>query len=202
MPSHEENYLGLNADPLKELELWVEHAKKIGDPYYNAMNLATTDGAGKPDSRMVLLKGIENDKIIFFTNYKSKKGQDLNQHPSVCLNFFWQTLGRQLRVHGVAQKISHERSEAYFHSRPRGSQISACASEQSQKISSRKMLEDLAGELSKKWEGQSIPCPAHWGGFEISATYFEFWLAHPERLHSRVSYEKVSEGWKRSWLAP
>jgi len=202
MVSHNLAFLGLGPDPIVEIENWVEEGQKSADPYYNAFTLATVDKDGKPDCRVVLLKGIENGKLLFFTNYESKKGQDLSANNNVCVNFFWPRLNRQIRIHGYCEKISAEKSDDYFQTRPRGSQVNANISPQSHSIPGRSFLEQRAKKFAQDYEGKKIPCPPFWGGHAITVEQVEFWLADEFRLHSRVVYSLENNSWSKHWLAP
>jgi pyridoxamine 5'-phosphate oxidase len=169
----------------------------------NAMNLATISRDGRPTSRVVLLKGIENGKFVFYTNYQSAKGKELEINPACALTFFWPELERQVRIEGVASRVSEQQSLAYFQSRPRGSQIGAWSSPQSSIIDSRSILEERVAQLEKKFEGVDVlPKPNQWGGYEVDALMIEFWQGRPSRLHDRIQFNKVDGAWKIYRLAP
>lgn len=168
----------------------------------NAMSLATSDGAGNVSNRYVLLKQIEDDGIQFFTNYDSEKGQQIDANPSCAVAFHWPYLGRQVRVVGAVEKTSREVSEAYFHSRPRGSQIGAAASLQSSKVESREWLDQQRQKLGQEYDGQLVPLPSNWGGYLIRANRFEFWQGRLDRLHDRIVYEFGKDKWQRCRLSP
>ena len=192
------------ADPAEQLQQWLEQAIAAEVPEPNAMNLATVNAKGLPTSRIVLLKGLEEGGLVFYTNYSSQKGQQMSRHPFAALTFFWPELERQLRVEGTVEKIDPSVSDAYFHSRPRGSQLGAHASPQSQPIDSRTELDDRLRQLESTY-GQSkvIPRPEHWGGFVVKPTFYEFWQGRPNRLHDRIAYQPQSSGqWERIRLAP
>jgi pyridoxamine 5'-phosphate oxidase len=188
--------------PIMQFEKWFEEALMAEIPEVNAMTLATV-ADNQPTLRVVLLKGLDEKGFIFFTNYESRKGQEMVENPMVCVNFFWKELHRQIRIEGKVEKISAEESNTYYQSRDRGSRIGAWASPQSQVIENREALESRVDEFTQKYEGQEeIPCPAHWGGYRIVPHYFEFWQGRPSRLHDRIVYEKVEGNWKFWRLAP
>jgi pyridoxamine 5'-phosphate oxidase len=166
------------------------------------MTLATADKAGKPNARIVLLKGFDENGFSFYTNYLSQKGKEIKKNPQACLVFFWAALERQVRIEGKIEKLSKEASEKYFHSRPIGSQIGAIVSPQSQIITDRKILEKKAEELTSQYEGKIIPKPAHWGGYIVKPTSIEFWQGRTSRLHDRIKYDLINGKWQTSRLAP
>ena len=189
-------------DPIRQFDLWFKEAvtSEVLEP--NAMNIATVNG-GRPTSRIVLLKGVENEKFVFYTNYQSRKGKDLEENPACCLTFFWPELERQVRIEGVASRIDAKRSEEYFQSRPRGSQIGAWASPQSSIIQERTLLEERAKQMEEKFKGQDkLPKPHQWGGYEVDPILIEFWQGRPSRLHDRILFNKVDGVWKMNRLAP
>jgi len=190
-------------DPLKQFNRWFTEAIDSKLPEPNAMNLATVTENGTPSSRIVLLKGVENGQFIFFTNYQSQKGKELEKNPACALTFFWPELERQIRIVGVAGRIDAKASEAYFQSRPRSSQIGAWASPQSSMIENRQILEDRVLEIEKRFMGKEVlPKPNQWGGFGVTAHEVEFWQGRPNRLHDRITYLLINEVWKISRLAP
>ena len=169
----------------------------------NAMTLATADLSGTVTARVVLLKGIDADSIRFYTNYESTKGKQLAENPQASVNFHWAHLGRQVRMRGSVAKTTREDSEQYFHSRPRGSQLGAIASQQSSVIESRESLEQIRADLEKKYEGQEIPLPDFWGGYALTPVVIEFWQGRLDRMHDRVVYEKGDgSNWKRYRISP
>ena len=193
----------VSADPVEQFEKWFNEALKANVLEPNAMNLATISAAGKPSSRIVLLKGIERKRLLFYTNYQSQKGRELAGNPACALNFFWPELERQVRISGYAERASVSESDEYFRTRPHESQIGAWASPQSAVIANRDILEQRAAEMEKKFEGMSlVPRPQQWGGFAVTAFEFEFWQGRPGRLHDRVLYTLEGNLWKINRLAP
>jgi pyridoxamine 5'-phosphate oxidase len=192
----------ISKDPVKQFDTWFQEAVTAKVPEANAMNLATVS-SGRPASRIVLLKGIEHGKFVFYTNYQSRKGKELDENPACCLTFFWPELERQVRIEGTAARIDAKRSEEYFQSRPRGSQIGAWASPQSSVIQERSLLEERAKQIEDKFKGQEkLPKPHQWGGYEVDPLLIEFWQGRPSRLHDRILYSKVDDVWKVNRLAP
>ncbi len=189
-------------DPFEQFLIWFHDAvkSKIAEP--NAMILATADGKGIPSARVVLLKGIEPDGLKFFTNYNSSKAKELNENPNAALLFFWHELERQIRVSGKVEKISGKDSEEYFKNRPYESQIGAWASNQSEVIESRKLLEVRFDELKTKYKDGEVPLPDFWGGYKLIPFKFEFWQGRQSRLHDRILYTKENENWKIERLSP
>lgn len=189
-------------NPITQFEKWFENAvnAEIYEP--NAMTLATADKSGRPNARMVLLKGVDKDGFSFYSNYLSQKGKEIKKNPQGCLLFFWGELERQVRIEGKIEKLDKETSEAYFHSRPTGSKIGAIVSPQSQVIENREILETKMEEATEYYEGKKIPKPAHWGGYIIKPTSIEFWQGRSNRLHDRIKYTLVSGNWKIERLAP
>lgn len=192
----------VHKSPISQFQSWFNQFMKIGTVEPNAMILATADKKSKPSVRVVLLKGISNKGITFFTNYNSRKGQDLSQNSSASLLFFWAELERQVRIEGKIKKISRVESQKYFDTRPVESRIAAWASEQSRIIPDREYLEKRFKEFEKKFAGKKIPVPANWGGFRLVHDYFEFWQGRENRLHDRICYEKQKGRWKIFRLAP
>lgn len=190
--------------PWDQLDLWIKEA--LAHSYFqpNAMSLATVSPDGKPSCRMVLLKSFSPEGIIFYTHYLSKKAQELAHFPHAALLLYWDKQERQIRIEGQVKKISPEESDQYFSSRPRGSQISAAISPQSQKIPDREYLEQKYLKLEQASQDKSIPRPEDWGGYCLVPSYFEFWQGRESRLHDRVIYQRAntSSGWEKSLLAP
>jgi pyridoxamine 5'-phosphate oxidase len=194
----------VNPNPLIQFQTWLEEAliAKIDEPY--AFNLATISASGQPDSRIVLLRSATAAGFSFFSNYTSQKGLEIKVHPFGSLNFFWAGLERQVRIQGKIEPLSEVASDEYFQSRPRESQIGAWASEQSQIIPNREYLEGRVIFFTKKFEGQAVPRPSHWGGYLIIPHRYEFWQGRESRLHDRILYQKVNESqkWQIGRLSP
>jgi pyridoxamine 5'-phosphate oxidase len=192
----------LPENPLELFKTWFQEAlaSEVVEP--NAMALATVSPAGTPNVRMVLLKGIEDGAISFFTNFNSRKGQDLDVNPFASCTFWWAELERQVRISGTVKKIENSASEIYFRSRPRDSQIGAWASDQSKPLANRAELEKSFEKQTKRFDGEDIPKPDHWGGFQIQIQEIEFWQGRPGRLHDRIYYQLSSGKWNRQRLAP
>lgn len=189
-------------DPVVEVRRWLEAAVHAALPTPNAMTLATVDERGRPAARIVLLKEIDDRGFTFYTNYQSRKGTDLTTHPYAALVLFWDPLHRQIRIEGAVEKVSPEESDAYFATRPRGSQLGAIASPQSQPIATRAALEELVARASAE-VGDAAPArPAHWGGYRVVPDLVELWQGQPSRLHDRVRYRRADDGWVRDRLAP
>lgn len=193
----------LLADPLAQFQDWYQDGYKIGLQEPSAMTLATASPDGFPSVRVVLLKEISQGGFVFYTNYESRKSRDMIANPRAALAFHWQPLLRQIRIEGRIQKVTREESEKYFRSRPRESQLGAWASRQSLPIASRQDLENTYFELKKRYEGQEVPYPEHWGGFRLMPEKIEFWQAREYRLHDRFLYTRGSDGnWAISQLSP
>jgi len=194
---------GLPAEPYSLFRGWLDLAEKADVDLPNAMVLATSDSNGQPTTRMVLLKGFEDEALFFYTDYGSIKARDIDENPRVSLNFFWAPLDRQVSIVGVAERCSREQSEAYFGSRPRASQISAVASSQSQPIADRATLEEEFQAIEAQYEGEDIPCKAEWGGYSVRPSEFIFWQGRPSRLHDRFRYALQDDGsWRLQRLSP
>jgi pyridoxamine 5'-phosphate oxidase len=192
----------VDKNPFEQFKKWFSEAKASQVPEPNAMHLSTIGENGMPNGRIVLLKNV-SEGFSFYTNYQSSKGESLNKHPQACITFFWAELERQIRIEGITKKVDSATAEIYFKNRPRASQIGAWVSEQSSRIESRDILELAFKELEAKYEGQEIPKPPHWGGFELIPSYFEFWQGRTSRLHDRVIYDLTEGGiWKIGRLAP
>lgn len=190
-------------NPIQQFEKWFKEATQSGVVEPNAMTVSTVKPDGRPTSRVILLKGIENQKFVFFTNYQSAKGKELENNPAVALNFFWPELERQVRIEGLVNRIDAARSETYFQSRPRGSQVGAWSSPQSAVLETRSILEDRMKEIEKRFEGKDVlPKPQQWGGYEVEPLLFEFWQGRASRLHDRIQFTKEGQNWKIFRLAP
>ena len=188
--------------PLDQFKIWFDESLKAKVMEANAMNLSTVRKDGMPNSRIVLLKGID-EGFVFFTNYNSSKGQELNEHPFAALTFFWPELERQVRIIGKVSKISAIESDEYFFSRPFSSQIGAWASPQSKPIPDREFLEENENKLRNELNQDSMKRPEHWGGYRLLANEIEFWQGRPSRLHDRIIYTLEEGGiWKIQRLAP
>ncbi len=193
----------LARDPFRQFEKWFQEAEaaKIAEP--NAMTLATAGRDGRPSARTVLLKGVDGRGFVFYTNYESRKGRELDVNPRATLLFPWIALERQVIVEGPVTRTSREESEAYFHSRPLASQLGAWVSQQSSIIPGRKTLDDAMKELEKKYAGQTVPLPPQWGGFRLNPETVEFWQGRRSRLHDRLRYRRGADGgWTVERLAP
>lgn len=201
--NHDLDELDLDRDPIKQFLIWFDDAISAGLKLPEAMTLATASRYGRPSARVVLLKQIDDDGFVFFTNYRSAKARDLEENSRAALVFYWSQLDRQVRVEGTVERTSSDESAAYFKTRPRESQIGAWASPQSEVIAAREELESRAQELEEMYLDREIDCPEHWGGYRVNPQKIEFWKSRPGRLHDRIVYEKDEEGnWKINRLAP
>ena len=193
----------LDPDPIKQFGNWFTAAIEAGIKDVNAMSLATSTPDGKPSVRIVLLKGFDHDGFVFFSNYESEKGKQLDANPQAALGFYWIEVDRQIRINGVVEKTSREESERYFHSRPLGSQLGAWASRQSDVIDARRVLDARLAEMTERYGKGPVPLPPHWGGYRLTPHVFEFWQGRPNRLHDRFRYRRREEGsWCIDRLAP
>jgi pyridoxamine 5'-phosphate oxidase len=193
----------IDPDPIKQFQKWFSDAQNAGLPLPEAMSLATVSVDGNPTSRMVLLKKVDQEGFVFFTNYTSAKGRELEGNPNVALLFFWPQLERQVRVEGHVSKTSIEESSEYFETRPRESQIGAWVSPQSQEISGREELERRQAELEEIYRNRDVPLPEHWGGYRVTPERIEFWKGRIGRLHDRILYERQTDStWSIKRLAP
>ena len=181
-------------NPLDLFKRWYKEAFDSTQAEPHAMSLSTVSAEGKPSSRIVYLKELAEDGFVFYTNYKSEKGRDLESNPNACILFFWNVLEREVRIEGTATKVSAALSDEYFATRPRGSQLGAWASYQSEVLEDRDELENRIVELAKKYPNE-VPRPPHWGGFVIEPQKVEFWQGRPSRLHDRIVYEKNEDSW-------
>jgi len=193
----------LAKDPFRQFERWFQEAEAAKIPEPNATVLATVGADGRPSTRIVLLKGFDGRGFTFFTNYDSRKGRELAANPLASLNFPWIAMERQVNVEGRVVKITREESDAYFHSRPQGSQLGAWVSQQSSVISGRAVLEDVLKTYEKKYAGQTVPLPPNWGGYRLIPDRVEFWQGRRSRLHDRLRYRREADGaWIVERLAP
>jgi pyridoxamine 5'-phosphate oxidase len=194
----------LDPDPIVQFRSWLDEAAGAGIVEPNAMTLATADREGQPSARTVLLKGLDERGFCFFTNYASRKGRDLEANPRAAVVFLWKELERQVTVRGTVEKTSVEESEAYFRTRPHGSQIGAWVSEkQTSEIPGRDMLEDRDQALLELHpEGSEVPLPPFWGGYRLTPGHIEFWQGRPGRLHDRLAYTRREDGWDLARLSP
>ena len=204
-----EEYLGspldpadCDRDPFVEVRRWVAVAVDGGIPNPNAMTLATVDERDRPAARLVLLKEIDDRGFVFYTSYDSRKARDMAVHAYAALILYWEPLHRQIRIEGSVEKISGAESDAYFASRPRGSQLGAIASPQSEVLPSREVLERKVAALAAQYGAGAIPRPLNWGGYRVVPDMIELWQGQPSRLHDRVRYRLANGGWIRERLAP
>jgi pyridoxamine 5'-phosphate oxidase len=190
-------------DPLVQFESWFREAEGAGIRLPEAMTLATATPGGAPSARMVLLKGADAEGLRFFTNYESRKGRELAENPRAALVFYWDPLGRQVRIEGPVSRTSPDESEDYFATRPRGAKLSARASGQSEVVDSRDALEGAVAELNAEFPDEDVPRPPHWGGYRLVPETYEFWQHRDDRLHDRLRYRRGPDGgWLIERLAP
>ena len=196
------NETDVAADPIKQFERWYQEAIEAEVPEPEAMTLSTATRGGQPNARVVLLKGQDRRGFVFYTNYQSRKAEELAENARACLLFYWLPLKRQVRIEGTVTKISADESEAYFRTRPLGSQLGAWASNQSEVVESRAVLESRFAELAQKF-GDHVPRPPHWGGYRVTPTEMEFWQGRENRLHDRLRYRLQKDGgWRIERLGP
>jgi pyridoxamine 5'-phosphate oxidase len=189
-------------EPLEQFRLWYADAERAGVRAPHAMALATADANGAPSVRMVLLKGAEEDGFAFFTGYGSRKGGELDVNPRAALLFYWDPLGRQVRVEGNVERISATESDAYFTTRPRAAQIAAAASRQGRVLHDRGELDARVAELEREYAGADVPRPEHWGGYRLRPDVYEFWQHRENRLHDRLRYRRDGSRWVVERLSP
>ena len=191
----------LPADPLVLFDAWFGEAVAAGAPQPEAVTLATADASGSPSARMVLFKGLEEGAFLFYSNYESRKGRDLAANRKAAMVFYWSATRHQVRVSGTVRRLSRGASAAYFHSRPRGAQLSALASRQSRVVRSREVLERAVLDLAARYAGE-VPLPRDWGGYALRPRWMEFWENREDRLHDRIRYARRVGGWRMERLAP
>jgi pyridoxamine 5'-phosphate oxidase len=189
-------------DPLAQFHAWFAEAQASAISMVDAMALATATAGGTPSVRMVLLKGADERGFVWFTNYTSRKGHDLEENPRAALLFYWEPLHRQIRLEGAVEQVDALESNAYFASRPRAANLSAMASPQSQPLTSRRDLEERVDRLEATWHGHELERPIQWGGYRLIPARYEFWQGRQDRLHDRLLYVRGERGWERSRLAP
>jgi pyridoxamine 5'-phosphate oxidase len=192
----------IDPDPIKQFQAWLNDAIAAKLPLPEAMTLATATPDGKPSARMILLKQVDADGFVFFTNYRSAKAEQLDANPYAAMVFYWAVLDRQVRVEGSVVRISAQESRDYFKTRPRESQIGAWASAQSTVIPGRDVLEQRAKELEALYCDREVDCPEHWGGYRLKPERIEFWKSRVGRLHDRILYQRSGDGWTITRLAP
>lgn len=190
------------ANPIEQFSKWFAEAEQAEVPERNAMSLATSTPEGVPSVRTVLVKEVDENGFVFYTDYRSQKGRELTGNPRAALCFFWHALERQVRISGPVARVTHAESEAYFRSRPIGSRIGATASVQSSTLPSREELEARVSSLQEQFANGDIPLPAHWGGFRVIPLTLEFWQGRASRLHDRILYTRHADGWAISRLSP
>ena len=189
-------------EPILRTHDWIQEAKEKGTGLPHALNLASVSLEGQPSSRMVLLKRLSDEGLVFFTDYDGKKGQEIDNNNKAALNFWWAKTNKQIRIEGICKKVSNKESDDYFHSRPRGSQISALASKQSETLESYEGLLEKAKQIESDNEGKDIKRPDRWGGFVLKPNLFEFWTNQENRLHKRELFTLNEEGWEKSLISP
>ena len=192
----------LDPNPIEQFRRWFEEALNAGLHEPNAMTLATATPDGKPSARVVLLKGYDERGFVFYTNFEGRKGRELDENPRCALLFYWGELERQVRIEGRASRVPDGEADAYFASRPRGSQLGAWASAQSREVEGREVLEDRLRKLEAEYEGREVPRPPFWGGYRVEPDVFEFWQGRENRLHDRLAYGREGGMWRVSRLQP
>jgi len=192
----------LARDPFRQFEKWFQEAEGAKIPEPNAMVLSTAGRDGRPSSRTVLLKGLDGRGFVFYSNYESRKGRELEVNPTAALLFPWTGLERQVIAEGPVSKISREESDAYFHSRPRPNQLAAWASHQSAIVSARAALDESLKAVEGKYEGREVPVPPNWGGYRLVPETVEFWQGRRSRMHDRLRYRRIKDGWTVERLSP
>ena len=192
----------LAADPIIQFDRWFDEVLRAGQPDPDAMTLSTATAEGVVSARVVLLRDFDHRGFVFFTNYQSRKGRELAVHPRAALTFFWFSHNRQVRIEGTVEQVSIKESEEYFQTRPRGSQLGAWASPQSDEIADRNTLDQSMSEVEQRFKNMPVPCPPFWGGYRVKPERIEFWQGRENRLHDRILYTLHQRVWKISRLAP
>lgn len=189
-------------DPMIIFKQWLLEAQSIGLKQPGAFTLVSASASGQPSARVLLLKGLEQESLIFYTNYSSRKGEELGENPQAGAHFYWDSLGRQIKICGTVKKLSAEKNQKYWSTRPRESQIAQLISDQSKPAPDRTVLEEAYEKATQEMTGLEIPCPANWGGYELQINEIEFWLADKRRFHDRYHYMKVEDCWQNRRLFP
>ncbi len=192
----------VDPDPIRQFERWFADASSARVPEPNAMTLSTATRDGVPSARIVLLKGVDANGFVFYTDYRSRKGAELAENPLAALTFLWKEIERQVRITGSVTRVSMQESEAYFRTRPPGSRLGAWASHQSSVIANREELEARLQDVAVRFPNGNVPLPPHWGGFRVSPDEIEFWQGRSDRLHDRLLYRRGERGWEISRLSP
>jgi pyridoxamine-phosphate oxidase len=192
----------VDPDPLEQFRRWFAEAAEAGIRAPEAMALATASPMGAPSVRMVLLKSFDEHGFVFFTGYVSRKAGELDSNPRAALLFYWDPLGRQVRIEGGVDRVGEAESDAYFTTRPRGAQLAASASKQSNVLSDRQALDSRVDQLEAEHSGSDVPRPEHWGGYRLVPDTYEFWQHRDDRLHDRLRYQREGQGWKIERLSP
>lgn len=193
--------ISVAGDPIDQFKIWFEEVLRVEQPDPEAMTLSTSSDSGV-SARIVLLRGFDQRGFVFFTNYESRKSREINSNPRVALTLYWSSLNRQVRIEGRVEKTTYQESDEYFQTRPRGSQLGAWASPQSEVIADRNELDQRLAEIEKRFENQKIHCPPFWGGFRVKPEKIEFWQGRENRLHDRILYTLSDALWRISRLAP